>query len=93
MLLAKKRIIHSIRTFLQPATQASEGKEIMNMSSAQELDQDMLEQATGGDGESVSAPKCPVCGSTMQASGVVVGGKPISGKWVCPKCKYSVTKS
>ncbi len=93
MLLAEKKIIHSILAFLQPGTQVSRGKEIMSMSSAQELDQDMLEQATGGAGESVSAPKCPVCGSVMQPSGIVVNGKPVSGKWVCPKCKYTVTKS
>ena len=58
----------------------------------QEINRGEMAQATGGDGESVSAPKCPVCGSTMQASGIVVNGKPVSGKWVCPKCKYSVTK-
>ena len=63
------------------------------MSNVTEIDFSELEKAMGGAGENgESAPRCPVCGTTMQPSGVVVDGKPISGKWVCPECHYSVRK-
>ena len=69
------------------------GEEMENMNDAtKEISTEMLEQATGGVG-SGSAPQCPICGTKMEASGIVINGQVVSGKWICPKCKYSVTIS
>ena len=77
--------------------------DIMIMSNTEKMNLDQLEEATGGARVNATfaeatfpgktdPPKCPICGTTMQASGITINGEPVaSSKWICPKCGYAQT--